>query len=64
MSLTGLSTIRTVSAEPSPSVMDEALLVWDSLGVEAMGGAEKLSFSAIESGFACYRLQRRVVCKL
>uniref|UniRef100_A0A672US28 Serine/threonine-protein kinase n=1 Tax=Strigops habroptila TaxID=2489341 RepID=A0A672US28_STRHB len=31
VSLTGLSTVRTVSAEPSPSMPDEALLVWDCL---------------------------------
>lgn len=41
MSLTGLSTVRTVSAEPSPSMPDEALLVWDSLAIEAMGVADK-----------------------
>lgn len=41
VSLTGLSTVRTVSAEPSPSMPDEALLVWDSLAIEAMGVADK-----------------------
>uniref|UniRef100_A0A6G1RJ15 protein kinase C n=1 Tax=Hypotaenidia okinawae TaxID=2861861 RepID=A0A6G1RJ15_9GRUI len=41
VSLTGLSTVRTVSAEPSPSVSDEALLVWDSLATEAVGVANK-----------------------
>lgn len=64
VSLTGLSTVRTVSAEPSSSMPDEALLVWDSLAVEAMGIVGNKQWHLALSGFACCRLHRRVLCKL
>ncbi|XP_010162123.2 serine/threonine-protein kinase D1-like [Antrostomus carolinensis] len=47
VSLTGLSTVRTVSAEPSPSTSDEALLSPVSPGYEK----EYIQCKTLKSGF-------------